>query len=104
MVYFIEHKNFKGVPKSAAFVSAFFDAHARDIYEFIVKILDEDIVTVTEVPDIGEAGSTMYVEINRFDEFVKYSPEWFEPKKGGQIKEIFVEDQITNVYQITKNT
>lgn len=103
MLYLIEHKDYRNVPKSAAIISAFFDVHARDIYEFVVKILDDDIVNITEIGE-GLINETIYVEINRFDEFVAFSREYFEPHKRGKIKEIVVSDSITDLYQITKNT
>ena len=72
MLFLIEHKDKKENPKTSAIVSAFFEPHARDIYEFIVKIEEEDIVNIYE---LGEdfVDRPVYIEVNRFDEFLGYS-------------------------------
>lgn len=102
MVYLLEHKDKDNNPKSSAFVSAFFDAHARDIYEFIVDIKEEDTVNITEVGE-GITDLTVYVEINRFDEFVGFSRKPKTPAKGGTVKEFVINDSITDVEIITNN-
>lgn len=104
MVYLIEHKNDKGTPKSSAIVSAFFAPHALDIYQFIVDIEDDDVVNIVELGE-GFIDKPIYIEINRFNEFVNYSLKKIEPsKKGNCIKTFIVTDEILNVYKITKNT
>lgn len=104
MVYLIEHKDKKGNPKTSAIVSAFFSPHALDMYEFVVKIEEEDIVEVYELGE-GFVDRPVYIEVNRFDEFLGYSLEAISPsKKGNEIREIIVTDTITNVYKITNNT
>ena len=101
MLYLIEHKSKKNIPKSAAIVSAFFQEHARDIYEFIVYIAEDDIVNIVEIAE-DVIDMTIYVEINRYNEFVSMSREKLKPtQKGGIIKEIIVSDSITNLYQLT---
>lgn len=104
MLFLIEHKDKKENPKTSAIVSAFFEPHARDIYEFIVKIEEEDIVNVYE---LGEdfVDRPVYIEVNRFDEFLDYSLTEIAPsKKGNKIKKVMVTDTITNVYKLTNNT
>ena len=86
MLFLIEHKDKRENPKTSAIVSAFFEPHARDIYEFIVKIEEEDIVNIYE---LGEefVDRPVYIEVNRFDEFFGYSLTEIAPsKKGNKIK------------------
>lgn len=104
MLFLIEHKDKKENPKTSAIVSAFFEPHARDIYEFIVKIEEEDIVNIYE---LGEdfVDRPVYIEVNRFDEFLGYSLTEIAPsKKGNKIKKVMVTDTITNIYKLTNNT
>lgn len=103
MIYLIEHKDLKGKPKSAAIISAFFAPHAMDIYEFIVDIEENDICNIEEIGE-GFIEKTIYIEVNRFNEYLRYSLEKISPKIGTEIKEFVVSDTITNIYQITNNT
>lgn len=104
MLFLVEQKNKRGVPISSAVVGAYWEPHAQDIYGFKMHVDEDDQITVT--PLIKDARkASFYVETNRFGEFVRGSFEKITPSRAGHsVKCLTVDDEITNYYQLTKNT
>lgn len=103
MLFLVEQKNKRGIPISSAIVGAYWEPHAADIYGFKMHVAADDQITVT--PLKSKNRTSFYVEVNRFGEFVRGSFDRIDPSRAGHsVKSVVVSDEITNYYQLTKNT